>query len=138
MTMQENGAKKRPLTSQRATRDALLAEGKLIVRPREMKKQKFISTLNGAPLTVAEVQRLAAIASRGTIEILRHLASHAKMEAVRTQAIKMLHERAFGMPNQPITASISVVESLSLEDRERFVEMITKAIPLTIEGDVSE
>ena len=50
----------------------------------------------------------------------------------------MLHERAFGMPNQPITASISVVESLSLEDRERFVEMITKAIPLTIEGDVSE
>ena len=128
MTIQENAPNLRIKPSLRAAQAALISEGALIPRPRELKGKNLVSTLDNRPQTIAEVTRLAQVASRAAIQEIMSLAKSAKNEAVRLKAGEILLDRAFGKANQPISGEISVVESLSLDDREKLMAMLSGAI----------
>ena len=84
---------------------------------------------NGIPSTMAEIQRLAAIAAPSALDQLNWLARHAKAENVRVAAANSILDRAFGKPNQPLDVSLDGVGSISLEDREKLLDMLAMLAP---------
>ena len=93
--------------------------------------------LDGIPATLAEVQRLAAIATPKLLNETYWLAMHAKAENVRLAAQMAIYDRALGKPNQPLDISLDNGASLPLEDRERLIAMLAVTMgasePLTID-----
>ena len=91
---------------------------------------------DGIPATLAEVQRLAAIATPKLLNETYWLAMHAKAENVRLAAQMAIYDRALGKPNQPLDISLDNGASLPLEDRERLIDLMAQlagASPLTID-----
>jgi len=94
---------------------------------------------DGIPATLAEVQRLAAIATPKLLNETYWLAMHAKAENVRLAAQMAIYDRALGKPNQPLDISLDNGASLPLEDRERLIAMLASVMgagdptPLTID-----
>ena len=109
--------------------------------PKRQRRFRYIPAIDreGIPSSIAEVQRLAAIAAPAALNQLHWLAQHAKAEQVRVAAANSILDRAFGKPNQPLDVSLDGVGSISLEDREKLLDMLATlappiAAPLTIDA----
>ena len=87
------------------------------------------ATLDNRPITLAELTRLAQIHARPALAKVAWISTAKGVPAVaQLKAAEILLDRAFGKANQPISGEISVVETLSLDDREKLMVMLSATI----------